>query len=204
MYFKLPREKAGEAGWFVSESFSRTFSGLLRGLKRGVLRLPTTRDTVRKLPMVFKCSCRVEMARQARGRGAVSFSRVKQVLSILRQRRPLRATIGRSGPSGASLRTNGCWWSHGPRVPIGRFSTELAIHRTWPDNILTLRCPFKDSERFALLCGWAGSSADGGVVRKMGFTKMLQVGEMLELRTINLPYPILYEGPCVLYIGQSS
>ena len=28
----------------------------------------------------------------------------------------------------------------------------------------------------AVLCGWAGSSADGGVVREMQFTKMLQVG----------------------------
>lgn len=29
----------------------------------------------------------------------------------------------------------------------------------------------------ALLCGWAGSSADGGVIKEMHFTKMLQVGK---------------------------
>jgi len=28
MYFELPREKAGEAGWSASKSFSCTFSGL--------------------------------------------------------------------------------------------------------------------------------------------------------------------------------
>eukprot|EP00963_Diacronema_lutheri_P010023 scaffold946_cov359-Pavlova_lutheri.AAC.5 len=35
MYYELPREKAGEAGWAARRSFSCAFSGLLRGLKRG-------------------------------------------------------------------------------------------------------------------------------------------------------------------------
>jgi len=72
MYFDLPREKAGEAGWAARRSFSSPFLGVLRGLKRGVLRLPSTKDTARKLPVVIKSSWRVEMARQDRRRGDVS------------------------------------------------------------------------------------------------------------------------------------
>ena len=117
--------------------------------RRGVLRLPSKRDTARKLPVVFKSSWRVEMARQARGRGDVALDGQASSLYFKARVAPLRATIGGSAPSGAPPQTSGCWWSRGPRVPIGRSSTELVIRRIYPDNILTLRCPFKDSERSA-------------------------------------------------------
>ena len=42
----------------------------------------------------------------------------------------------------------------------------------------------------AVLCGWAGSSADGGVVREMHFTKMLQVTGMIKRRMMNLKLAI--------------
>eukprot|EP00963_Diacronema_lutheri_P010607 scaffold1112_cov354-Pavlova_lutheri.AAC.7 len=153
MYFELPREKVGEAGWAARKSFSCASSGLLRGLKRGVLRLPSTRNAARKLPVVLKNSFRVEMTRQARGRGSVSSRRLSKFSLFHGKGAPLRATIGRSGPSGAPLRTSGCWWSRGPRFSIGRFNTELVIHPIWSDNILALRCPLKDSERFGRCWG---------------------------------------------------
>ena len=80
---------------------------------------------------------------------ATWLSLVKQVLSFQGKGGPLRATKGGSAPSGAPPQTSGCWWSRGPRVPIGRSSTELVIHGICSDNILTLRCPFKDYERSA-------------------------------------------------------
>eukprot|EP00963_Diacronema_lutheri_P000211 scaffold11_cov575-Pavlova_lutheri.AAC.1 len=89
------------------------------------------------------------MARQARGRGDVALDGQASSLYFKARVAPLRATIGGSAPSGAPSQTSGCWWSRGPRVPIGRSSTELVIHRIYPDNIRTLRCPLKDSERFA-------------------------------------------------------
>ena len=54
------------------ESFSCLFSGLTPSLERGFLRLPSTRNTARKLLVVFKSSWLVEIVCQARRSGDVS------------------------------------------------------------------------------------------------------------------------------------
>eukprot|EP00963_Diacronema_lutheri_P014365 scaffold2861_cov386-Pavlova_lutheri.AAC.5 len=118
MSFDLPRAKVGEAGWALKLFLPCSHEG-------GVLRLPSKRDTARKLPVVFKSSWRVKMARQARGRGAVALDGQASSLYFKARMAPLRATIGGSAPSGAPSQTSGCWRSRGPRVPIGRSSTEL-------------------------------------------------------------------------------
>eukprot|EP00963_Diacronema_lutheri_P005330 scaffold412_cov311-Pavlova_lutheri.AAC.42 len=53
MSFELPRAKVGEAGWALKRFLSCSREG-------GVLRLPSKRDTARKLPVVFKSSWRVK------------------------------------------------------------------------------------------------------------------------------------------------
>jgi len=73
--FELPRAKVGEAGWALKRFLSCPREG-------GVLRLPSKRDTARKLPVVLKSSWRVEMARQARGRGDVALDGQASSLSL--------------------------------------------------------------------------------------------------------------------------